>query len=111
MAEVQQSMETGVLLTNVNDPSVTPVKYELFQNYPNPFNPVTNIKFSLPKYGFASLKLYDLTGKLIATFLDGNVPAGFYNAEFDGTNYASGVYFYTLKTNEFTETKKMMLIK
>ena len=50
-----------------------PVKFELAQNYPNPFNPVTNIKFAIPKEGYASLKIYDITGKLVATYLEGTV--------------------------------------
>ena len=110
-AEIQQAMRTSILLTGVNDPKETPLKYELMQNYPNPFNPVTSIKFSVPKYGFASLKIYDVTGKLVATYLEDYIQPGIYNAEFDGSSFASGVYFYTLKTNEYTETKKMMLVK
>jgi hypothetical protein len=110
-ATIQQALQTSILLTGVNDPKVTPLKYELTQNYPNPFNPVTNIKFSVPKFTYASLKIYDITGKLVATYLDEYIQPGIYNAEVDGTGLSSGVYFYTLKTNEFTETKKMMLVK
>ncbi len=110
--EIQQAIQTSILLTGVGgDPNVTPLKYELLQNYPNPFNPVTNIKFSVPKSGFATLKIYDITGKLVATYLDDYIHAGIYNAEVDGSSLASGVYLYTLKVNDYTETKKMMLIK
>ena len=86
-------------------------EYRLEQNYPNPFNPTTNIKFSIPKDGQTSLKFYDILGNEIATYLDEFVKAGVYNAEFDASNLASGIYFYTLKSGSFTETKRMMLIK
>lgn len=88
-----------------------PEAYSLEQNYPNPFNPTTNIKFSIPKEGIVSLKFYDMLGKEVSTYLDGFLKAGIYNAEFDASELSSGIYFYTLKTNEFIETKKMMLVK
>ncbi|MBM4157507.1 MAG: Omp28-related outer membrane protein [Ignavibacteria bacterium] len=110
-AEVQQSMETGVTLTGIYEPQETPLKYELMQNYPNPFNPITNIKFAIAKDGYASLKIYDITGKLISTYLNEYVKAGYYNAEFNGSGLASGTYFYTLKSGDFSETKSMILIK
>ncbi len=86
-------------------------EYWLDQNYPNPFNPTTNIKFSIPKDGQTSLKFYDILGNEIATYLDEFVKAGIYNAEFDASNLASGIYFYTLKSGNFIETKRMMLVK
>ena len=112
MGEIQQAIQTSILLTGVGgDPNITPLKYELQQNYPNPFNPVTNIKFSVPKAGNATLKIYDITGKLVATYLDAYIHAGTYNAEVDGSSLSSGVYLYTLKVNDYTETKKMLLVK
>ena len=89
----------------------TPEKYLLQQNYPNPFNPVTNIKFSLPKQGNVTLKVYDITGTEVKTLVSGEHKTGSYNIYFDGSGLASGVYFYVLRTNEFSETKKMMLVK
>ena len=86
--------------------------YELKQNYPNPFNPTTNIFFSIPKDGNVSLKFYDILGNEVASYIDnGFLKAGTYNAEFDGSKLASGVYFYTLSTNDFVDTKKMILTK
>jgi hypothetical protein len=111
MAEVQQAIQTDILTTGIGEPSVNPLKFELSQNYPNPFNPVTNIKFSIPKSGYASLKLYNVSGKLIETYYQGDIKAGYYNAEIDGSKLSSGVYFYVLSTNEYSETKKMVLIK
>jgi len=111
-AEVQSALETSIAgTTGIVNPPVEALKFELLQNYPNPFNPVTNIKFTVPKDGHASLNIFDITGKLVATYLNDYVTKGVYNAEIDGTNLSSGVYFYTLKTDGFTDTKKMVLIK
>jgi hypothetical protein len=111
MAEVQQSIETNITTTGINEPGSVPLKFELNQNYPNPFNPVTNIKFSVPKKGHYNFRIYDVTGKLIDTYLDSYITSGYYNAEIDGTRLSSGVYFYTLQGEGFTDTKKMILIK
>jgi Outer membrane protein Omp28/Secretion system C-terminal sorting domain len=111
LAEVQQAIQTPITATGVNNEETIPTKFELGQNYPNPFNPVTNVKFSIPKDGHASLRIYDITGKLVATYLDEYVKAGHYNAEFDGSELSSGTYFYTLKSENFMETKKMILLK
>ena len=112
LAEVQQAIQRSVTATGVNNEETTiPEKFELSQNYPNPFNPVTNIKFSIPLNGHASLKIYDVSGKLVATYLDEYVKAGKYNAEINGSELSSGTYFYTLKTDNFMETRKMILLK
>jgi hypothetical protein len=86
-------------------------KYELMQNYPNPFNPSTYIAFTVPKDVYVSLKVYDILGNEISTLVDGNHKAGTYNIYFDGSNLASGVYLYKLAAGDFTETKKMLMIK
>jgi len=86
-------------------------KYQLMQNYPNPFNPSTYIAFMVPKDVYISLKVYDILGNEISTLVDGNHKAGTYNIYFDGSNLASGVYLYKLTAGDFTETKKMLLIK
>ncbi|MBI5402091.1 MAG: Omp28-related outer membrane protein [Ignavibacteriae bacterium] len=110
-AEIQQSIQTNVMMTGINDPLLTPVKFELSQNYPNPFNPSTNVKFSVPKYGHYTFRIFDITGKLVDTYLDSYISAGIYNADIDGTKLSSGVYFYTLQGEGFNDTKKMILIK
>lgn len=113
---IQSTVEQSTLQSVTNPLGVTgtreiPKEYKLEQNYPNPFNPVTNIKYSVPKDGNVSLKVYDVLGNEVLTIIDGFMKAGVYNAEFNGANFSSGVYFYTLKTNEFTSTKKMAMVK
>lgn len=88
-----------------------PDRFSLEQNYPNPFNPVTRFKYSIPHDGNVSLKVYDALGKVAAVFADGFLKAGKYNAEFDGSSLGSGVYFYSLVSGDYKETRKMVLMK
>jgi len=89
-----------------------PVKFVLDQNYPNSFNPTTKIDFALPIDGRVSLKVYDITGRLIKTLINNEYrTADYYTVEFNGSNFASGVYFYQLITEKNIATKKMVLIK
>jgi hypothetical protein len=88
-----------------------PDKYELSQNYPNPFNPTTNLEFGISDLGFVSLKIYDLSGKEVASLVNEVKPAGYYSVKFDGSNLPSGIYFYTFKAGDYNATKKMTLIK
>lgn len=88
-----------------------PSEYYLSQNYPNPFNPSTNIKYSILRQSFVTLKIYDLLGREAATLVNEEKPTGIYEIEFDGSNLSSGVYFYRLKTNEYAKTKKMILLR
>jgi Zn-dependent metalloprotease len=88
-----------------------PDDFSLNQNYPNPFNPLTTIKFGLPKDTFVKLKIYDIEGHVIATLIEGNLPAGYHVARFDASSYSSGLYFYKIEAGSFTEVKRMLLIK
>jgi hypothetical protein len=88
-----------------------PSSFELSQNYPNPFNPTTNINFALPKGGDVTLKVYDAAGNEIATYVNQFLKAGVYNVQIDGSNLASGVYFYRITSGSFTASKKMILVK
>jgi hypothetical protein len=111
-AEVQQTKRGFVNGSNsIRNENQFADGYSLMQNYPNPFNPVTNIKFSIPKDGYAELKIFDLLGKEITTLCNQRLQKGSYNVEFNADKLSSGMYFYTLRTNEFTSTKKMVLIK
>jgi hypothetical protein len=89
----------------------TPSEFALFENYPNPFNPVTTISFQIPKSCCVSLKIYDVIGTEIATLVSENLPAGKYEYNWDASNLASGVYFYRLQGENFTSTKKMVLLR
>jgi len=105
-------MKTPVTTTGINHEGTNvPKQYVLEQNYPNPFNPTTNIHFAIPKEGDVSLKIYDVTGRLVQTYFDGTMKAGLYNAEVDASNMASGVYFYTLLAKDFVQTRKMIVLK
>jgi uncharacterized membrane protein len=85
--------------------------FSLEQNYPNPFNPATTINFSIPQTGLVSLKIYDLLGKEIKTLVNEIREAGFHQVIFDASDFSSGVYFYTIKADDFVQTKKLTLIK
>ena len=93
------------------------LNYTLMHNYPHPFNPTTKIKFPIPsvettrRVVFTTLKVYDILGNEIVTLVNEEKPAGNYNVIFDASKLSSGVYFYTLKTGEFSKTNKMILTK
>lgn len=95
----------------IKESETIPDKYNLFQNYPNPFNPVTNIKFNIPKAGNTKVEVYDLLGKKVETLVNQYLAPGNYKVTFDGSNLPSGVYFYHLNSEYFTETKRMILLK
>jgi len=88
-----------------------PEAYSLSQNYPNPFNPTTSIRFAIPRSGIVKLHVYDLLGKEVATLVNTNLQAGNYTIDFNAIDLPSGAYFYTLRAGDFTDTKKMLLIK
>ncbi len=86
-------------------------KFSLEQNYPNPFNPITNISFSIPKVAYVSLKVFDVLGRELLTLIDEEKMIGSYKVEFDGSKFSSGIYFYQMRAGNFTDTKKLLLIK
>jgi hypothetical protein len=98
---------------------IIPQNFTLYQNYPNPFNPTTKIRFEIPSgfplraYGNDKvvLKVYDIMGREIQTLVNEKLNPGTYEVTFYGSNYASGVYFYTFTAEEFKETKKLVLLK
>ncbi len=92
-----------------------PESFSLSQNYPNPFNPSTTIQFSIPyvestRWG-VSLKIYNILGNEITTLVNQSLSPGTYSVDWDASNYPSGLYFYTLRSGDYTETKKMILLK
>ena len=91
--------------------SNVPERFSLSQNYPNPFNPSTKIAFNVPAKGFVTLKVYDALGQEVATLVNQNLSVGEYAYDFNASILSSGVYFYTLRGENFVETKKMLLVK
>lgn len=104
---IKYSQQTGINPVNV----IIPYKYILSQNYPNPFNPVTKISYDLPKANFVSLKVYDDLGNEVETLVNGRQNAGSYSVTFDAATKPSGIYFYKIVTDGFSETKKMVVVK
>ena len=93
-------------------PALLPLQFSLGQNYPNPFNPLTHIRFALPQSGAVTLTVYDMTGRVVATLVNGYKAAGRYDVTFDGSGLASGSYIYRLQAgNKFVQTKKLLLVK
>ena len=88
-----------------------PKTYSLGQNYPNPSNPKTNIDFQLPEKVFVNISVYNLIGQLVTTLVNSEMEAGIFSIEFDGSHLSSGSYIYRLTAGEFSEVKKLMIIK
>jgi len=102
------------LITGFSNPSVTnliPDNFSLKQNYPNPFNPSTVISYSIPKSGLVTLKVYDVIGKEVASLINEVKTSGSYEYQFNGSGLSSGVYFYRLESGNFSDIKKMFLLK
>jgi hypothetical protein len=89
----------------------TPGEYKLCQNYPNPFNPNTIIRFKIKDSKFVTLKIYNILGKEVATLVNEKQSPGTYEVTFDGSSLSSGIYFYKLETENFSDIKRMVLIK
>ena len=98
-------------LVDVRDLGLVANKFALEQIYPNPFNPTTNIKFSIPENGLVTLKVYNLLGEEVQTLVSEVMNAGSYVTDFNASRLASGIYFYSIQVNDYTATKKMMLLK
>ncbi|HLT23623.1 MAG TPA: T9SS type A sorting domain-containing protein, partial [Ignavibacteria bacterium] len=103
--------DEGSFIQGISNTSNNANSYILSQNYPNPFNPSTTINFSIPKDGFVSLKIYDISGREIATLLNEEINVGMYSVVFNASKLSSGVYFYTINAGSFIETKQMILVK
>ncbi|MBK8983236.1 MAG: T9SS type A sorting domain-containing protein [Ignavibacteria bacterium] len=86
-------------------------EFQLYQNYPNPFNPSTEISFYIPEKNFVTLKVFNITGKEISEIHSGIVPEGKHTKYWNGENYSSGIYYYTLQSGSFSQTKKFALVK
>lgn len=111
--KVFRTDNTGGLTGLINNNKNIPANYILGQNYPNPFNPATTINYSLKENGFVKLEIYDNTGKKSASLVYQFQPAGDYKIIFESGKYnlSSGIYFYKLEVNNFSDVKKMILLK
>ena len=101
-----------MVLTN----SAVPMSYELMQNYPNPFNPSTSIGFSLPQDGHVTINIYDMTGRLVSTLVNGVLDEGAHVIDWNGYDnsgemVSAGVYIYSLESSDMMMTKKMIFLK
>jgi hypothetical protein len=103
--------ELVLLNLDQENQNLLPVSFALSQNYPNPFNPRTIINYEIPIANFVDLSIYNLLGQKVATLLSKKQLAGRYNIEWDGSDLASGVYYYVLRAGEFLDVKKMVLLK
>ncbi len=104
-------IKVGQSLVGITNNQETPSAYSLNQNYPNPFNPSTTIEYSIPKGSFVSIRVFDVLGKQVGLVADEYKPAGSYSVSYDAGRLASGIYYYSLVTDGFKETKKMILLK
>ena len=91
--------------------SSIPIEFSIAQNHPNPFNPSTTISYSIPKFGFTTIKAYDITGKEMAMLLNEILPVGYHSINWDASPYPSGVYFIRMESSHHVESKKVMLVK
>lgn len=116
---VASDRQTGLYVLKTNFPltglssnfNSVPENYSLSQNYPNPFNPSTVISYQIPVTEFVSLKVYDELGKEVSSLVSKNQNAGRYEISFDGSNLGSGIYYYSINAGNFSETKKMLMLK
>jgi hypothetical protein len=103
--------EFGSSVAYDNPAKQLPTEYDLAQNYPNPFNPATNISFALPNAGQVKLVVYNVLGQEVETLVDQHMEAGNHTVTWQANEYSSGVYFYRLNAEKYTQTLKMMLLK
>ena len=109
---IYKTTNGGGSLVSVYEPeNVLPTNFIFYQNYPNPFNPITKITFYLPRNANVKLIVYDMLGKEVKSIVNSKLSMGRHEYDFDGSNFASGVYYYKLISDEFVETKKMILLK
>jgi len=111
----EQNLTNNLLVIKNKPNSVedeeTPTEFALYQNYPNPFNPSTRIKYQVASTEKVNLIVYDILGREIATLVNETKPVGNHEVEFDASKLPSGIFFYRLQSGDFTQTKKMMVIK
>lgn len=100
-----------VITSNFNFSAEIPEEFKLYGNYPNPFNPTTSIKYDIAANSFVKLSVYGITGQLVETLVNDNLQAGRYETNFNGSKYASGVYFAKIEAGNYTHIIKMLMVK
>ena len=105
------SMNKAQFQNNIDQSEEVGNEFTLYQNYPNPFNPSTTINYQISEPGLVTIKVFDILGREVKTLVNENKSAGSYSIRFDGSNLASGIYFYRINVNEFVNTRKMLLLK
>jgi hypothetical protein len=96
---------------SISDDAPIASRYELGQNYPNPFNPITHIRFNIPETGNTKLTVFNMMGETVANLVNGVVSAGGHTVSWNAANMPTGVYFYRLESGNFTQTRKLLLVK
>ena len=107
--DAQYDVVSGINANNFQANS--PGTYELYQNYPNPFNPQTTIRYGIPAQGKVQLNVYDILGKKVVTLVDDVIEAGTHHINWDAGHLPTGVYLYRLQSQDFVQTRKLLLIK
>ncbi|MCH7495283.1 MAG: T9SS type A sorting domain-containing protein, partial [Candidatus Marinimicrobia bacterium] len=102
---------SGIIVGIEDERKGLPAEFSLSQNYPNPFNPETVIEYSIPIRSDVKLTIYNLRGEEVAILINDAIPAGNHRVSWDASNVSSGIYFYRLKTDNFVQTRKMVLLK
>jgi hypothetical protein len=103
--------QPGWIMTDVEEGDGLPTRYWLGQNQPNPFNPVTSIRFALPNPGRVTIRLYDVAGREVRTLVDEELPAGWHRTVLEAGGLASGIYFCRMTAGEFSDARKLLLLK
>ena len=109
--DAEDSAVVSKIVTDLDSHVLLPGEFALEQNYPNPFNPVTVIEYALPVQSKVKLIIYDLRGQEVVHLIDSAMPAGNHQVSFDASSLASGVYLYRLRAGDFTQMRKMVLLK
>lgn len=108
---VEGNFTTGTGIDAINAPNGVPKEFALYQNYPNPFNPTTMIEYDVPRESQVTIKIYDVTGREVATLVNEREAAGRYSVEFNGSRLASGVYLFRMIAGPYVKVRKMMMVK
>ena len=103
---------TATTVSQIDDtPSAVLHEFKLYGNYPNPFNPITTIPFNLAKNGHVSVEIYDMTGRCVSTVVNEPMAAGYHEVKFNAQHLSSGLYLYRLQAGNYTQVKKMVVLK